>query len=263
MLSSNISSLRTTFILLCIAIALALFDTWASLFSLWTNYELAYSHGLLAVPLALLSAYSANKQLENQTRQIHGLALAFLAASSAVWFLSGFLSIQVGSQLMVIPLIYLTVASTYGFKSALVFVPALIYLLFSIPVWDYSNSLLQDITTFVATSVLKLTELPVFIEGNRITIPYGTFEIAGGCSGLRYLLVALVLVMYFSQQRPNTLVTTFKLFSIALFFGLLANWIRVVLIILIGYESEMQSSIVQDHEVVGWCVFIVTFIPTD
>ena len=261
MLSSNISSLRTTFILLCIAIALALFDTWASLFTLWTNYDLAYSHGLLAVPLALLSAYTANKQLENQTRHIHWLALAFLAASSAVWFLSDFLSIQVGAQLMIVPLIYLTVASIYGFKSALVFVPALIYLLFAIPVWDYGNGLLQDLTTFVATSVLKLTELAVFIEGNRITIPYGTFEIAGGCSGLRYLLVALVLVMYFSQQRPNTLTTSLKLFFIALLFGLLANWIRVVLIILIGYESEMQSSIVEDHEVFGWYVFIGTFIP--
>ena len=162
---------------------------------------------------------------------------------------------------MIVPLIYLTVASIYGFKSALVFVPALIYLLFAIPVWDYSNGLLQNLTTSVATAVLEASGLAVFIEGNRITIPYGTFEIAGGCSGLRYLLVALVLVTYFSQQRPNTLTTVLKLFFIALFFGLLANWIRVVLIILIGYETEMQSSIVKDHEIFGWFVFIGTFIP--
>ena len=248
-------------VVLFTAFAVLFYGTWNSLFALWLKFDFAYSHGFLALGLSLLSAYQSRGTLRKSPPRPHTPFLLLLAACSLTWFAADFLQIQVGTQLLLVPLIYLTLAGIYGAKSAANQVPAMLYLLFTVPVWDYLSPVLQQITTSVSSLVLQSSGLAVFIEGNFISIPYGTFEIAGGCSGLRYLLVTLVLVLFYSQQRPNTLGTTLKLFLVAIFFGLLANWLRVIAIILIGYESEMQSEIVEDHEMFGWFVFMGVLIP--
>ncbi len=95
-------------------------------------------------------------------------------------------------------------------------------------------------------------------------IGVGTFEVAHGCSGLRYLLVggqALVLIygeLYLSRLRSR--ITLFCLGGVA--FALLANWIRVFVIIYMGgYETNMQSGLIEDHENFGWWVFAGTLVP--
>jgi hypothetical protein len=48
---------------------------------------------------------------------------------------------------------------------------------------------------------------------------------------------------------------------VAITFGLIANWVRVTSLILIGYQSKMQSELVADHETFGWIIYMVIAIP--
>lgn len=48
---------------------------------------------------------------------------------------------------------------------------------------------------------------------------------------------------------------------IAAALGLLANWLRIYILVLIGYHTEMQSSLMNDHETFGWVVFAFILIP--
>lgn len=116
-------------------------------------------------------------------------------------------------------------------------------------------------TTSASTYLIELLSLPAFIEGNIVHLPYGVLEIAGGCSGLRYFLVSLILALYFSQQRPNAPKIVASMFFIAALFSLFANWIRVTLLIIIAEKSNMQSSLVADHETFGWIVYLVVMAP--
>jgi len=47
----------------------------------------------------------------------------------------------------------------------------------------------------------------------------------------------------------------------AILFGLIINWMRVFIIIVVGYMSDMQSELVKDHDFFGWVLFAVALIP--
>ena len=246
----------------CATIALAYGETWLSLTTLWAKMDYSYSYGFLALALGFWHVYKNRETLFTPVSNTNVLGLLMLGCLSITWMMLDFLKIQVMTQLMMPAILFSVAFASFGFATAVRLTPAYLYLLFSVPVWDYLNPLLQSTTALVASSVLSLTNLAVYIDGNFISIPYGTFEVAGGCSGLRYFMCALVLVLFYSQQnKENSLSTCIKLFGVAILFALFANWLRVILIILIGYYSEMQSSIVEDHDVFGWYVFIGTFTP--
>ena len=250
-------------VLLTIPLALLLFflPTWQSLSNLWLKMDYAYSYGYICVALGLLTVYRDRKNTFKIQTQPSYLAIILLIAASFTWFISHYLQIQVGAQLTLVTIIFFIVASLYGQRVALSQIAPLLYLLLSIPVWDYLNPTLQGLTTLVATTILETTSLAFFFDGNRITLPYGVIEIAGGCSGLRYFLVSLTLTLFYSQQRRNTLKTTTLFFAIAITFGLIANWVRVISLILIGYQSNMQSELMSDHETFGWVIYVVIAIP--
>jgi hypothetical protein len=48
---------------------------------------------------------------------------------------------------------------------------------------------------------------------------------------------------------------------IAATLGLFANWLRIFVLVLIGYESKMQSSLMANHEFFGWALFGVMCLP--
>lgn len=253
---------HTVVALATILVVMAFWETWSSLAELWQKMDFPYSYGFLAMVLACHHIYKKRSLLEMSRFGIDWKGVIGLGLLSIIWLCSSFLQIQIVTQL-ILPAIFFTFIYTFfGYSTALRLLPVYLYLLFSIPVWDYLNTSLQNLTTIVASSVIELTGIAVYIDGNFISIPYGTFEVAGGCSGLRYLMCTLVLALFYSQQKQeNSFTTCLKLFSVAILFALLANWIRVIVIILIGYTSEMQSSIVQDHDVFGWYVYIGTMIP--
>ena len=257
----TISPIKYSLFFLLVSFAVLFAPTWAALIDLWSKMDFAYSHGAIALLLACLYLFRAEIPAAQNSKLLAGIFACLIALGSTTWFASNFLQIQIGAQLIVLVLLVFTLAGIYGLKSVPVLFPAFLYLFFSIPVWDYLSPTLQNLTTFIATNFMEATGLAIFVEGNRITIPYGTFEIAGGCSGLRYFLVSLVLVLFYSLQRPSPVLVKVYLFGIAILFSLLANWIRVISIILIGYETQMQSDIVEDHETFGWIIYILTFVP--
>jgi exosortase/archaeosortase family protein len=100
------------------------------------------------------------------------------------------------------------------------------------------------------------------LDGNNIFLPSGTIYIADGCSGLRYLTVALLMgytLILINHYRLAGIVSTIAL---AIILGLAANWLRIYLLVLIGYHTEMQSSLMRDHETFGWVVFACILIPS-
>jgi exosortase len=128
--------------------------------------------------------------------------------------------------------------------------------IFILPAWGIISSILQAMAVFVVSNVMRTTDIPVFVDATFIHIPAGVFEIANGCSGLRYLIVSWAMTSIFSYVFLLNRLNTFKLFLIATVGALLTNWLRIVALILIGHYSDMQSSLVEDHNFFGWYLFI-------
>ena len=127
---------------------------------------------------------------------------------------------------------------------------------FITPVWNGLNGVLQKISVMGVNQIMRFTDVPTLVEGNFVHIPSGTFEIADGCSGLRYLITALALaIIYcFLNLTRKRAIAIFFLAAIA--GALVTNWIRIALLIYIGDYTEMQSSLINDHNTFGWYIFV-------
>ena len=109
--------------------------------------------------------------------------------------------------------------------------------------------------------LIRIVDIPVFVEGNLVHLPAGSFEVAGGCSGIGFIPVGTSLAtlygyLYYSERRAQLL-----LIGIALLIAMIINWIRVFTVILIGNASHMQSPIVGDHATLGWIMFAIAMVP--
>jgi exosortase/archaeosortase family protein len=134
-------------------------------------------------------------------------------------------------------------------------------LILSLPVWDALLEPLVIIASEVVTWFLAWFDITVLIEGNSILTPYGRILIAEGCSGIRYLLVAIVLGALVSHVNHYRFRGSAAALAIFTFVGLLSNWVRIILLIFTGYFTNMESSLMHDHEVFGWIIYSVFFLP--
>jgi len=258
MQSPTISKLHAITLLTAVIVILFI-PTWRSLFSLWATMDLAYSHGFISALLAFHALYSRKATIERTPQTTNYLAIITLFLISLTWFLTQYIQVQIASQLLLPAVIFFAIAGSFGLNIANLSIIPLMYIMFGIPVWDYLVPYLQATTTFVAGGILQLINIPVFIQGNFISISYGTFEVAGGCSGVRYLLSVMTFSLFFALNTSRK--TTILILLVGILFGLFANWMRVFILIVIGYVTEMESSLIKEHDTFGWVVFGVILIP--
>lgn len=130
------------------------------------------------------------------------------------------------------------------------------FLVFIFPFWGALAIPLQSLSVYVVSALMGLTNIPVYVENEFVTIPAGIFEIAEGCSGLRYVIVSAAISSLYVFLYLKTLRSALIFTSVALAGALVTNWLRIVALIVIGHETEMQSSLMTDHNNFGWYIYI-------
>lgn len=236
--------------------------TFVSLYVQWIKWDQALAHGL---PVMAVFVYFAAKSLpwdlSSPSRPWSGLLFAGLAFSSILWLISHVVHLSSFEQLLLLPLLILAVASIFGIRTALEHRFLLLLPLFATPIWGSLNGILLDISSFMVGGLVRLAGMPALIEGNSIFIPHGHILIADGCSGLRYFVIALFLgylIAYLNGYREKGFVAVL---AVAGLIGLIANWVRIFVLIVVGYQTEMKSSLMSDHEMFGWILFALLCAP--
>ncbi|GGW86894.1 hypothetical protein GCM10007391_20830 [Alteromonas halophila] len=118
------------------------------------------------------------------------------------------------------------------------------------------SSLLQTLSVLVVSNIMGLTGIPVYVESVFVQIPSGTFEIADGCSGLRYMIVSLAISSIYIFMFIRSTSSAIKLVLLSILGALVTNWVRIAALIVIGHITEMQSSLMEDHNMFGWYLYI-------
>jgi len=184
-----------------------------------------------------------------------------LAACSAVWLLSWGVDYMPGEIAGFFVVWLLGVCLMFGWQGILQLGPKLGLLIFSIPMWYSLTPVLQSLSTFAVERLLHLTSLTAFVEGNFILVPTGTIEIAGGCSGISYLLASLSFIGYVVLSERLNWRGGGVFLAAAVLLALLANWVRIFIIILFGYFYGLEHPLVSEHVMFGWVLFGVLFAP--
>ena len=183
-------------------------------------------------------------------------AVPAIAAAGVMWYLTWAASIQIGHQILLPVLMIGAIAAVGGLAIARACAFPVGYLYFAVPVWGVVNAALQSLTTAAVTVVLRMTGIPAYVEGNFVHIPAGTFAIAGGCSGLHFVIVALAIAALQGEIERVALRTRVLLLCIAAAMSVVTNWVRVYGVILNGYLTDMQGYlVVVDHYTYGWVLF--------
>lgn len=227
----------------------------------WLVFEESYSQGSLLLVVAIYVFVRKYRQV----RPVEGFYPFWLipfALGLAVYALGAFILIQAFQQLVLLPLMWCSLAIFWGWRQARHFIVSIGVMFFSINIWEIIRPHLQYLTTHVDGFFLGLLGVKFYVVGTFVHLPgIGSFHVARGCSGLNYFLVGLTIAFLYGELRDMRWRNRFLLAAVGGFMSLVANWIRAFCIIYAGYASDMKSSLVTNHNTFGWVVFALSLLP--
>ncbi|MCU7904527.1 MAG: exosortase [Candidatus Thiodiazotropha sp. (ex Epidulcina cf. delphinae)] len=232
------------------------------LLELWTDWPTGeYSHGLLVLFVSIYLIWEQRKSITTEIPSTNYYALILLIFSHSMWFsatLVDVLLIQILSLLFTLTAISWALLGTPVFR--LIFYQFFL-LIFALPVWLPLQYPLQTLTTHVVHFFLSVAEIPVYKSGYFLNLPNGAFEVAPGCSGLRYFLVALYIgcLLAFIYYRSN--IKRVIVLAVAVLLAVTANILRVFTVVVFGYLTDMQHHLVHSHQNLGWFIFAIIITP--
>lgn len=251
--------LVTAEVLIVVATLLLLWPTTLSLIQSWEpSSSTTYGHGYLILAISFWLLVRNRYRLEDVTPRPSVLAAVLIIPVAFVWLVTLRASVETAHQLLVPVLLWLAIAAALGMRTAWRTSFPIGYLFFALPVWDLINGVLQTGTVLATDFLLKLSHVNAYVEGNIVHLASGVFEIAGGCSGLHFFIVALALATLYGEISNDTPKVRLQLLALAVTLSILTNWVRVYTIIMAGYLTDMQHYLVRvEHYKFGWIVFAV------
>jgi exosortase A len=238
------------------ACVVGLWPTFVSLARIWRDM-FEYHHGVLIAIIAIGWLWKIRSTIDASSVRPVRAAWPLVALALLLWTIAYRANSELMQQILLplIPLIAIYAAA--GQQVCRRVAVPLAYLYFAIPVWDQLLPLLQWLTTVVSESVLGAMGVPVQVEGHHFTIPSGRFSIVEGCSGRRYLVIALAFATMAAAIEGMRWRRTLALLAIATVLALVTNWVRVITIIYAGHVTQMQSYLVAtEHRSFGYALFI-------
>ncbi|MDD2944098.1 MAG: exosortase [bacterium] len=224
----------------------------------WANSD-DNSHGFAIVPIAIYILWQKRETLLNQAFKGEWSGFVVAAIAVVIYLISLKGEIQTLGSFSMIIFVWGTVVFLFGFsifKTSLfpltilffmIPVPAQIVAAFTIP--------LKLIVTKASVWLASTAGIPIFNEGNVISMTRCTFEVVQACSGLRSIMTLLTLgaVLAYVTLRSNLLRTL--LFLLAVPIAIAINILRVFVMIAVFHLFEINLSTGALHTILGFVVF--------
>lgn len=258
-------------VLALVALCLIYKDVFVSLSNVWSN-NADYSHGYLVPIFAAYilwsnrgSLHRSNEGNSENVLSNSGLALgASLLGAGLLMRLAGiYMRIQTLEGISIVPFILGAITILYGRRAARWGAPAVLFLLFMIPLpgilSGQLSGLLQTIATQVSTFSFQTLGIPAFAEGNVITLSKGQIGVAEACSGLRMLYAFFALTVGACMMINRTWTEKVVIGLSAIPIAIVANCIRIIAtgIAFEYFDPEIAEHVF--HDVAGWLMMPLGF----
>ena len=257
---SRQASLQLTGLL--VVLVVLFHSTAISLLSRWLKFDQSLSHGLPTASIFLFLLWRITAKPSTQDGLSFNWLLSIgLGLLSIIWYLFESINLQLASAVLLLALFTVYVATSFSIATARQLFPLIAMFLFAIPLWGEFTDSLVELSSLIVGRLVELIGITAIIEGNNILIPSGIIQIAEGCSGLRYLTISLLLAYIVCLLNGYNFRQSLIALAVATILGLLTNWIRIAALVIIGYQTNMQSSLMHDHETFGWILFALIVLP--
>jgi exosortase D (VPLPA-CTERM-specific) len=231
-----------------------------SLFEAWQKPE--YSHGYLIPFIAAFITLVRSRSMS--AAHIVPSYVAPVIVLLIGLFFGAFGTLAAIPDIVTYGLIITLVAlslSIVGIKGTLWLWPALVYLVFMLPLpnfiyWPLSIKL-QFLSSEIGVWLIKAFNIPVYLDGNIIDLGVYKLQVAEACSGLRYLfpLMSFGFLCAIFFNGPSWQKFLLFLSTIPITIGMNSVRIAVIGILVNSYGIEQAEGFLHFFE--GWVVFII------
>jgi exosortase len=254
--------LAAQFFVLFLVIGLLFNESIQPMVTRWIKWHEDLSHAIPTILAVLFLALRTEKfSYKHDSKVTRGALIGAIAFLSLTWMVFAIANITLFANLIILLCIPFIFAASYSVRTAYFFVPIIGVLLFTIPIFGKLNGYLVLMSSHTVGFLVHLVGMTALIDGQNIYLPSGHIFIADGCSGIRYLTISILLSYLLSILNNYNLRQTLYTFTLAIVLALLTNWIRIFALVVIGDITEMKSSLMHDHETLGWVLFAVIMLP--
>ncbi|HEY4041731.1 MAG TPA: exosortase A [Rhodopila sp.] len=215
----------------------------------------AYNYCFLVVPIALFLLWDRRHHLVGIPAKPTPMALWLAVPLAVAWLMAERLGIMEGRQLAAVGFVEVLLLAVLGGRLWWGMAGPLLYLYFLVPFGEFLTPKLQDLTTLFIRHGLAILGVPAYIDGYIIEIPQGSFFVAEACAGLRFLIASVAfgclyaLLMYRSSMRRLIFILAAAVVPIV------ANGLRSLGIVYLGYVLGSARAAAADHVLYGWVFF--------
>ena len=228
----------------------------------WSTINSHFAHGYLVLAMAAVLGLRAYRGIGHIHVQPEWRMIPALFVLLGLLFVSVRLDITSSTQSLVPIILFCAFAAVLGLEAMRPYVWATACVYFALPVWYIFNAPLQFVTAEVNEALVRIAGIPAHVDGNSFELPSGVIEVASGCSGLNYLISALAIAYYQGMMYLKAWPARLKLLAVAAIAAIVINWLRVFLLIVIAYASDMQHYFIRvDHFYFGWILFAAVLVP--
>jgi exosortase A len=241
------------------AAALISFEAVQNMIVLWTTTD-TYMHGALVLPLAAIMAF--NKPLPKfNSKPISVYNTIIVSVLWSCLMIFGHLSmINVVQQFALLTTIPIVILLSSGWRVFWHYRAPIVLVFFAIPVGDFLIPYLQSITADMAMYLLRLFDVSVLRNGWYISIVSADFRVAEACSGVNFLISTFTASVFYSFTYMRKTSKRVIFIALGLFVPLVANGLRVFLIIMIAEMGYVEAATGADHIFYGWIFFVVILV---
>lgn len=246
---------------------LAILVTWEttlSMVGLWLTTD-TYMHGILVLPLALILAC----RIANESTNLRDVGTDTPSWWSAGLVISAWLLIclagkfamaNIVQQFAVFSLFPLLTYLSGGWGLVKRYAVPLSLLFFAVPFGDFMVPHLQSITADMSVWMLLNSGVSVVHNGWYISIPAADFRVAEACSGINFLISTFTLSVFYAFLYLQGAARRILFMVLGALVPLIANGVRVYLIIMIAHWGNVEAATGFDHLVYGWVFFVLVLI---
>lgn len=232
-------------------VAALYFETLFGMARIWATSS-TFNHGFLILPLSLTLLWRNRAHILAQSPRAEASGLLALFPAAILWVLAAAAGVQAAEHLALVFLIqalFLTHFGLAAFKRAAF---PLFFLVFMVPFGEFLLQPLQDVTAEITVSLLKLSGVPVFLDGIYISVPNGDYVVAEECAGVRFLIASLAIGALFAHLGFRSPWRRAAIVLASAIVPILANGVRAYGIVMLGYWTDNRIAQGVDHIVYGW-----------
>jgi exosortase len=116
---------------------------------------------------------------------------------------------------------------------------------------------MQLLASRIAETLISLTGVPVFREGNLLRVPFYSVEVVQACSGIRSLLSLVALGAAYAYAAETRSWLRVMLVILMLPIAIFTNAVRIMSACLLGYKVGPEWAEGFVHLFSGWLIFVV------